>query len=191
MKAPHPREDQFAHMGSLVSAAGDQMAAHGASLWDMTRAWLPGAKAANLDPDSGGWRYEQDVDGTVWPVPSDSTGEAAVAPPDAAAHLHAEQRDIVQRMTRDAARYMELCRMALRAAPPSVDDPTAWCANHLRIGVCEPRHRGDLCRWCDDFRREHRNQLPPASLLGARHRGLRITERMVEAAMRETRRKAG
>lgn len=187
----HPRADQLQRIGSKIAAAGDQIAAHGPTLWERTRQWRPGARAANLDPDSGGWRYEQDVDGTVWPVPSDPTGEAAMPHADAAAHLHDELRALIDTMDRCSDRILELSRLALPANTPRPDDPTAWCANHLSIGVCEPRHRGDLCRWCDDFRREHANQLPPASLLGARHRGVRITERMVDAAMRELRKKAG
>lgn len=188
---PRPRDEQFQRVGAAAAKAGDMLAANGPTVWDMFRQWLPGPRAANLDPDAGGWRYEEDTDGTVWPVPSDPTGEAAMPHTDAAAHLHGNLHEAMQELERWSLRVMELCSLAVRSERPATDDPTAWCSNHLRIGVCEPRHRGDLCRWCDDFRREHRNQLPPASLLGARHRGTRITERMVEAAMRELRKKAG
>lgn len=190
-RQPHPTESQLTQLGALLAAAGDSVAANGTAIIQRTHTWEPGPRAANLDPDTRGLRYEQDADGTVWPVPSDSTGEAAVAPPDAAAHLHAEYLALLKTAGDACARLLEFNRIAIPTRPPSTGEPDAWCRNHLAIGVCEPRHRGDLCRWCDDFRREHANQLPPASLLGARHRGQRITERMVKLAMRDMRKKAG
>lgn len=56
-----------------------------------------------------------------------------------------------------------------------------WCTSCLRVHRCSPRERGDLCRWCDDFKRAE-GTLPPAELLEARHRGMKITQTMVRQA---------
>lgn len=53
-------------------------------------------------------------------------------------------------------------------------DPRSWCHSCLRLGKCSPRHRNDLCRWCYDFNTEQ-GKVPPIELLGAHHRGERIT----------------
>ncbi len=66
-------------------------------------------------------------------------------------------------------------------------DPDIWCRHHLdTIASCEPRYRGDQCRFCYDFLAV--NKVPPsAEILAARHRGERITATMVDQLRRDTR----
>jgi hypothetical protein len=73
-----------------------------------------------------------------------------------------------------------------------------WCSSCERIKVAEPvgpKGRNGRCRWCDDFVNE-RGDLPPLSILDARHRGIRITEAMLRdhtpaAARSKKKRKKG
>lgn len=71
-----------------------------------------------------------------------------------------------------------------RAAALTTLDPADWCANCLRIAKCAPRHRGDLCRWCYDFKTANRHRLPPLELLRMHHEGRRITEDRIKDALR-------
>lgn len=75
-----------------------------------------------------------------------------------------------------------------------IADPEIWCNHCLRDdGHHAPRadryRQLELCRWCGDFR-SAQGVLPPLSLLQAHHRGERITEAMVDAALRQVRRKS-
>ena len=75
-----------------------------------------------------------------------------------------------------------------------VADPEMWCTHCQRDdGHHSPRaerYRGlELCRWCGDFRQAE-GVLPPLSLLKAHHRGERVTEAMVDAALRQVRKKS-
>lgn len=75
--------------------------------------------------------------------------------------------------------------------PPTTED--VWCRHHLdTIQACEPRYRGDLCRYCYDFElgtrgRSTKGLLPPAEILAARHRGEKVTAKMVDDAIRAAR----
>lgn len=55
-----------------------------------------------------------------------------------------------------------------------------WCTSCLRLQRCEPRHRGELCRWCGDFLASE-GRRPSVTLLDAHHRGVRITRQMIVA----------
>ena len=63
-----------------------------------------------------------------------------------------------------------------------------WCVSCARVQHAETTWRGDLCRWCDDFKRVE-GQVPPTDLLDARHRGQRITAAMVRESLRSAKRK--
>lgn len=57
-----------------------------------------------------------------------------------------------------------------------------WCVSHLRLPACEPCYRGDLCRWCYDYRATE-GGLPPVALLEARRdNGGKITTDMLRWA---------
>lgn len=63
-----------------------------------------------------------------------------------------------------------------------------WCVSCQRVNYAEHVHRGDLCRWCYDFKAAE-SALPPVDLLDARQRGQRITATMVREALRPGKRK--
>lgn len=63
-----------------------------------------------------------------------------------------------------------------------------WCVSCARTNYAEHVHRGDLCRWCYDFKAAE-GTLPPVDLLDARQRGQRITAAMVREALRQGKRK--
>lgn len=45
-----------------------------------------------------------------------------------------------------------------------------WCRRHLTLGYREPRHRGDLCRWCYTHQAEQ-GQLPTDPMIEAHQAG--------------------
>jgi hypothetical protein len=57
-----------------------------------------------------------------------------------------------------------------------------WCSHHIRIGIAEPRHRGELCRYCDDFLKLWQVR-PPVSILRDRHHSRRVSEKSIKAAL--------
>lgn len=164
----------------------------GEHLWESTRAMAPGIRAQNYDPDTGGWRYENelDPDGAItetWAVPQDAVGEAALADADRTDGLYLRYRQLVTN-AQDAAlavsRFIDTYRPD-RLVP--IGDPITdeeFCTHHLAtLGICEPRNgRGDLCRTCYDFSLTH-HVLPPRALLEARREGRRWTPPMVEEAL--------
>lgn len=169
-------------VAAAIRTAGELLDVWGELMLTLTADWSSGAKAANLDPDTRGHRWETDDDGQVWAVPSDPTGEAAIA--QARADMAPELRKRLARMTDDAQWVRDLAHVLAPIVPPSSmnDRDERWCDHHLRVGLCEPRHRGDCCRFCYDFRLTW-NVLPPVSLVRDRHNGKRITEGAVRAAL--------
>lgn len=146
----------------------------------------PGPRAANLDPTARGTRWDRDPDGTVSPIPNDPTGEAALQPttPD----HHAALRQAITDGQRAAQVVIDLITTNRPDRRPlDVNEPVEWCRHHLaEIGVCEPRHRGDLCRTCYEFKLAHRLE-PPRQLLQIHRDGRRWTDSDVAAALREHR----
>ena len=72
------------------------------------------------------------------------------------------------------------------------DDADAWCENHLRHGVTEPRdhaNRRRTCQWCYSVQREY-GELPTKALIDRKARGERLSEQAVTAAL-GVHRKAG
>lgn len=180
-------DDDTPRIASVVRSAGELLDAHGPLTLKLALDWKRGLRSPNLDPDSGGWRYETIVNAEgkdeVVPIPSDATGEAAIAF-DELDGLYDELQTLLRRVEADAARLRNIIAAAV---PPtaglSVVDPVDWCSNHLRVEMCEPRHRGDLCRWCYDFKAVH-GKMPPMALLGLRHRYGRVSEEQVKDSLR-------
>lgn len=140
----------------------------GDHVWRATRDGRPGIRAATLDPGH-------------------STGHPGLQLPqpdrDGTARAHDELRRTIGELERHTNRLHDLIgawrpdrERATQAA--SSDD---WCRHHLElIGTCEPRYRGDRCRWCYDFHATNA-VLPPVEILTARARGDRITQGMITA----------
>jgi hypothetical protein len=175
--------------------AGELLDGHGETVWRRLEEWQAGARAANYDPDGpGGWRYAPCGDETCTacphPIPSDPTGEGVIAADDAAA-LHG--RFVTALAALDAA-LAEVTNLVGIATPErarrAVKRPTAadvaadgWCRSCYRDNrhlepAARPRY-ADLCRFCGDWRAAHDGQDPPRPILEARHRGERITTKLI------------
>lgn len=116
----------------------------------------------------------------------DPTGEAAAAraagatPPDPVARtVRSVLRDLERLATiaHDARRRLEAL-----TTPGNVPEPVElWCRHHLTVDpdnpMHEPRHRGDTCRFCYDWSREHGGKLPPLDIIRLRASGRRVTQR--------------
>lgn len=173
-------------VAATIRVAGELFEVHGALMLKLLNEWRSGAKAANLDPDSGGNRWENcsTPPATCCPhaLPSDPTGEAAIG--QARTDMAGELQTRLARIVDDAQWLRDAAHVLAPIVPPSTMNDTSdlWCSHHLRIGLAEIRHRGDLCRFCDDFLKMW-NVRPPVSLLRDKHHGKRLTEKAVKAAL--------
>jgi hypothetical protein len=165
--------------------AGELLEVHGNLMLTLASDWSAGAKAANLDPDSRGNRYESCDDPTCMEcphaIPSDPTGEAVLH---ARKELHADMQQRLKRWLSDSQWIRDMAHVLAPIVPPSTmnEKDDRWCSNHLRVGLAEPRWRGEECRSCYDFRllwKIHQ----PVSIMRDRSDGKRITEAMVKAAL--------
>lgn len=183
------------HTGELLlhkCQCGNAGCTIGEHLYRSTRDMAPGPRAANQDPDGKGWRYEQEGD-TVWPVPSgDITGEAATRDFDDTSGLHAEYQTLLDDLhAADRALQAFVQRHRPDRTLPKLEavSDSEWCRVCLQtIGKCSPRYRSDLCRDCYDFHGIYKFDRP-AELVRAKHEGQRITQQMVEAAVRAERKR--
>lgn len=172
-------------IAAAIRTAGELLEAHGELMLTLTAEWATGAKAANLDPDGRRNRYEDCGDPTCQScphaIPTDPTGEAIL---NARTDLHAELRRRLDRILTDAHWLRDTTHVLAPIVPPStMNDPgDLWCTHHIRIGLAEPRHRKDLCRYCSDFLALW-NVRPPVSILRDRHDGKRITDKTMKAAL--------
>lgn len=171
-------------------SAGELFEVHGVTMLNLADDWQAGARAANLDPSSRQNRWSNcgpgDTEGCgdcPHATPNDPTGEAAIAAK--RDEFAAELQHRAQRMHADALWLRDAAHLMAPVVPPSsMNDPASdlWCAHHLRVGICEIRHRNDLCRFCDDFLKLWKAR-PPMSVIRDRHDGKRITEKLVKAAL--------
>lgn len=172
-------------IAATIRVAGELLEVHGELMLDLTSDWAAGAKAANLDPDSRGNRWETDDNGDVWAIPADPTGEAILH---ARSEVATELRKRLARMTEDAQWLRDMAHVLAPVALPSTTNARAdaWCSHHLKVGLCEPRKNGSdrntLCRWCSDFWALWQS-LPPLSLVRDRHEGKRISVERAKAAL--------
>lgn len=175
-------DDDTTRIAETLRTTGELLEAHGALVLDLAQSWERGPRSANLEPSVSD-RYElanpDRPDAFIARIPSDRTGEAALNPDE----LDDRRRQLeaaLRRMAKDSVFVRDSIIAVVPPIPHTVD--IEWCSNHLRVQLCEPRHRGDLCRWCYDFQ-SLRKQPPPPSLLGLRHRYGRITEKQVGEAL--------
>lgn len=174
----HDRDD-LPRVTGVGHLAMDLWEAHGALALEMADGWADGPPAANLDPDSRGNRWEE-IDGEVWPIPNDSTGDKALR---ARLDLRSEIDGLLKMHEATSVRLRNIVMAMVPMTLASTDDnEKRWCVNHLRIGVCEHRYRGDLCKWCDDKRLEW-GVRPPVKLMTMRHLGKTVYDRDVKAAL--------
>lgn len=166
-------------VAAQIRVAGELMDVHLGLVLSLLADWSAGAKAANLDPNSRGNRW--DAENEAW-IPSDPTGEAML---NARADTAVEAQMRLERMRNDALWWRDMIHVAGVVVPPSTinakDD--LWCTRCLRVGICEPRHRGTLCRDCDDFKKLYQADRP-FSLVRMKREGKRLTKTIVEDALR-------
>lgn len=158
----------------------------GEHIWHSTKDMSRGVRASNTDP-GGGNRWWTDDDGTVWPIPPDAVGDAALATDelDDASAGYAALLDAFDKVGDQLEVFISQHRPDRRLHTVDPSAAEQWCTHHLTaIGKCEPRHRGDLCRTCYDFKLAHNEKLPPADLLAAKHEGRRWTEQMIRDSLR-------
>lgn len=176
-------DDDTLRIAGVLRSAGVLLEAHGSLALDLAASWQRGPRSANLEPSISD-RYElanpDRADRFLARVPSDRTGEAALTH-DPLDYIQVQLTQALKRLAADAAFVRDTIVSVVPPIPAGVPD-VEWCSNHLRVQLCEPRHRGDLCRWCYDFQAVRR-QLPPPSLLGLRHRYGRVNEKQIEEAL--------
>lgn len=204
MKQAPKNVQEMARVAATIKTAGELLNEHGVRALHVTDDWKPGPRSANLDPDSGGWRYDVTIDEktgkeTAWPVPNDRTGEAAMAP-DPLENDHATLEALVIQAEDVCGSLVHYLRKAvpnpLTVVPPDEMTPAqislaGWCVSCWRDhGYHEPvamrpngeRRYRDHCLWCGEFLAAN-GVVPTIDLLEARHRGERISKTMVEAAL--------
>lgn len=142
----------------------------------------PGPRAANTDPRVAGASTDAGEDNRKDREP----------PPDRTVNGDDEYAAAVDAFHDAARTLIDLTQTARPDRAP--EHPTTsrdeWCRVHLKaIGACEPRARGDLCRWCNDFTIAYRVD-PPEVILRARHEGQRVTQPMIVAALKATKTKS-
>ena len=172
-----------------------------------SRVWTPTAvqlldmtRAAKRDGYRANTRYDteasetavRDEDGKAVPVPriSDPTGELAssqqkVTDP---IWIHAES---LLRGISGALGDLRMARGALFNSTKYVDTSPAepGCSSHERVGEWIPVEDNGRCRWCYDFWLAE-GQDPTPELLELRAQGKRITQAMVEQALRPKKKKS-
>lgn len=165
-----PSEQDLARIGAKVRLTGDLLEMYGSRALTATRSWSRGPRSANLDPDAGGWRYEQETNPAgevieVWPVPNDTTGEAALTG-DRDELTHARLLELIRRIDRDADDLRTILQRANpdaglhdvgEADTPAQISAAGWCVScHRDDGYCEPvsmrpdgtRRYRDYCTFC-------------------------------------------
>lgn len=191
-------ERQILFTASRLRMAADALERSGVTTWTTTNAWSRGASTASYDPEAFGNRWEEDEEGTVWPVPSDPTGDAALSPEQRHAHESYRAHLDVALATADAIildvengtprkkdHLPDRDRLAAQVAAEG------WCSSCYRNAArLEPqamhpngtvRYAG-ACRWCHDFEQEY-GRKPPLDLLRKRHAGQRVTESDIGKAL--------
>jgi len=156
------------HAGELLAHpcdCGRPRCTLGDHIWQSTRDMTPGPRATNTDPRSRSWPTDNDE-----PEPADTTDA-----------LHQQYKDLLiryQDVARKLTKFIDSYRPDRWIPLPDPLTDEDWCRNHLAAGICEPRDRGDLCRWCYDIGRAH-GTAPDTILIRARHQGQRITDTLI------------
>lgn len=198
--------DDIPRIAAALRLAGDLLETHGPVVLAVVADWRDnGNRSASLDPSTSGtatsWEActdalcdecpdptgDKDARRHQHPRTNDPTGEAAASAATTGSARRAGPSDVYDEFQRiltrtfgDSSRINEI--VAGIIPPDTPTDPIAYCTNHLRVGICEIRHRGDECRFCYDFRLLWKKP-PPPSILGIKHRYGRVTEKQVREAL--------
>lgn len=199
-------EQEMCRLAATVRLAGELLEAHGFHALHRAEDWQLGPRSPNLDPNSGGWRYEtiDHVDGSeeVVPVPADATGEAILHEDD----LAGRRDELVYTIAVLGGAAEDAVRLLRSACPPGTvalqaEDLTP--AQVAAAGHCVSCHRDEaylepvamradgsrryrqFCRWCGEFVDAHDGRMPPLKLVEQHRLGKRISQQMVDAAVAE------
>lgn len=192
-----PSHQELNRIAASIRLTGELLEANGSRALHATNSWAAGPRSANLDPNAGGWQYDEEGE----PVPNDTTGEQAMRGDPL---VHTNERLVSLILMSD--RVNSDLRSILYAAcpqntmPDSFDPDTpaqisaaGWCVScHRDQGFCEPvsmrpdgsRRYRDYCTGCGNFKAAHGIE-PPLKILKLRHEGRRVSARDVEAAVQE------
>lgn len=159
-----PSEQELNRIAASIRLTGELLEANGSRAVHATASWSSGPRSANLDPDAGGWQYDEAGE----PIPNDTTGEQALR---GDPYTNGSERLISYVVLADQING-ELRRMLYAACPqntmPESFDPdtpaqvsaAGWCVScHRDSGYCEPvsmrpdgtRRYRDFCTWCGEF----------------------------------------
>lgn len=152
-------------------------------------------------PSSDVFDDEETGQRVVLPPRSDPVADLVIArndPDRAKADPIRRRAADLKRLVRGAVGNLTVAVGTLSKAEPPKAVAEPACRVHAALGLWAAVHRGDRCRWCDDFFRAEGVD-PPEDLLRARDEGKRITNRMVKEALKpraprqrgKRRRKAG
>lgn len=191
-----PNEQELVRIAASFRLTGELLEANGTRSFAATGSWAPGPRSANLDPNAGGWRYDDEGE----PIPNDTTGEQALRYDP---NTSTGQR-LVQLVLAGDRINTEIRKILYAACPqntmpdnfepdtPAQISAAGWCVScHRDNGHLEPvsmrpdgvRRYRDHCTFCGQFKAAH-TILPPLNVLKLRHEGRRISARDVEAAVR-------
>ena len=155
-------------------------------LWRSTKDMEPSIRASNTDPKVGG-------------SGSDGEGDTDVDPTISVSLRYKQLVQTVHSAALLLTDFVAAHRPDRVIAIPTTVSDDEWCRSHLRLGLCEPRFRGDRCRWCEEFALVYLTD-PPLVLLNMRRQGQRImqlditnaitAERAVAKAAKRNKRKA-
>lgn len=204
----HPtNEQEMARLAKSVRQLADLIESSGMRALAVTESWMLGPRSPNLDPDAGGWVYEncgpkgqKGCDECPHPKPVDSTGEAAMSDDDDLEGEHARYTRLLASLADDVPELIGVLRKAVPSAlavlrPDDLSNAQVsaqgWCVSCWRDGTYhepvalqpngERRYR-DLCLWCGRFMAANDGRMPPLELVEARHRGDRITQQSIDTA---------
>jgi hypothetical protein len=179
------KETDIVRIGQNLQAAGKLLIDHGSRALAVTASWQHGPSTAGGEPV----RRSRETPMPAVPL----EGRDLIA-------LNHELRSLMQRLDLDEHRLRIILRTAV---PDGAGKPTSaqktpaqaaiegWCRSCFRDhGYLEPiamrpdgnRKYRDYCNWCGGFKGEYGIE-PPEQLVEARHRGQRITQPHVAAAL--------
>jgi hypothetical protein len=135
---------------------GRPMCTLGTHIWESTRDMTPGPKAQSFEPAMATGSVHTDTD----PRPDPTTIIDV---------RFAQAVQTYWNSARELTRLVDALRPDRWTPLPEPATDDQWCTNHLEVlGACEPRYRGDLCRFCYDLKCTY-GAVPDRQLMQARH----------------------
>lgn len=164
MNPKAPSEQELSRIAASIRLTGELLEANGSRAIHATASWSSGPRSANLDPDAGGWQYDEEGE----PIPNDTTGEQALrGDPYTATNNRLVSLVLLADQINGELRKLLYAACPQNTMPESFDPDTpaqvsaaGWCVScHRDNGYCEPvsmrpdgtRRYRDFCTWCGEF----------------------------------------